>query len=150
MGPHRANCVLAAKKHPVQVGAVHGMPVLQACMLGVVWHGTLLKPGNARVIHDHVKPAALLEHLGCDAQPIVFLPHIQWHITRLASHRMCNGTAQFMLDVRDVNEAAVVHQHACNRFPNALGRAGDDRHLRSQCLMHARSAVVHSLALWNV
>jgi hypothetical protein len=41
-----------------------------------------------------------------------------------------------MVDVGDIDEAALLGEHAGNRFADALGRPGDDGHFGIKSLVH--------------
>ena len=94
------------------------------------------EPGHARVVHHHVQAPALGQGLRGDAPPIVFLPHIERGITGLRAQRIGHGAAPFMVDVGDIDEAALLGEHAGNRFADALGRPGDDGHFGIKSLVH--------------
>jgi hypothetical protein len=69
--------VLAAQEHAVEVDRVHGAPLLEAGVLGIVRGRTALEAGHAGVIDQHVQPAFGGDHLIQYAAPVILGAHVE-------------------------------------------------------------------------
>jgi hypothetical protein len=125
-----------AQEHTVEIGAVHSVPVLQACMLRVVPHGTLLESGNGGVVYENVQPAPFLQNLRRHALPIFFAPYIQTQIAGAVTECVCNRAAELVVDVGEVDKAILLHEKLRNRGADPLGRPCNECNSGSELTGH--------------
>ncbi|MNN50044.1 hypothetical protein D3C81_1646090 [compost metagenome] len=115
---------------------MHRVPILQARMLRVMPHGTLLKPGNAGVVHKDVQPAAFLQNLRGHALPVLFAPYIETQIAGAVTECLCNRAAEFVVYVGEVDKTILLHEKLRNRGADPLGRPCDECNPGSELAGH--------------
>jgi hypothetical protein len=127
---HRADAVLAAQEHAVEVGAVHGLPVLQAGAFRVVGVARRLQAGDAGVVDEHVETAVAVQQLRHRAHPGHLLAHVQPH--PVGAQARGGGAAHRLVDVADDDARAFAHEGGGDGLADAARSAGHERDLAGQ------------------
>ena len=137
--PHRDKRVLATEKHAVEIGAMHGAPVIEGRMLRIV-RCSGLEARDTGVVDEHLQPAAGIDDLGYSADPVCLLADIQLQPGSTQPPGRC--PAGRFVNVADEYPRTLAHERRCNSLADAASGARNQRDL----LLKSSHDVAHCAA----
>jgi hypothetical protein len=116
--------MLAAKKYAVEIGGMHGAPVFERSVLGIMRGSSAVKASYTGVVDDAIEPAFARKDRINDADPVRFAADIKRFMTLLQVSRNARGARA--IEIADDHAGAFACEGLSDRGANSLRRSRDE------------------------